>query len=284
MTAGYFFCALFLSSPVIAAPKQEPATQLKFLKSMPDFCQMDRRLPGGGLQYCAPVAVSNVLVWLDQNGFPEILPDQDNSAEAQYHLIKRLGSQDYMNTDEETGTSPRETMLGLEKYAHDRGYDVAIEWRGWRDGGKFAAKKESPDLAWLKDGTTDLYNTIISVGWYTHDFQKKIFTRLGGHYVTIVGIDTRKPKEPVLYIHNPSFGLGRNPKPQKCTLSTINRGYFGPWCGYRARPAKGYFQIDGIPKRPDAQIAILDGGIKFTLLNKKLDKNPTVLTQAEFTN
>jgi len=245
-----------------------------FIKAMPDFCQVSQRygkLPNGGSQYCAPAAISNVLMWLDQQGFSALVPGDDNSCRTQFKLVELLGSENYMNTDKETGTSPIETMEGLERYVKDRGYDISIEWKGWRNGGKYAAKDQVPSIEWLKEGTMGQSNIIISVGWYTLDKKKMTYNRLGGHYVTVVGIDIKNKNTPLLYIHNPSFGTeeGKNPRPQICRLIPINSGHFGPWCEYSQHPAKGYYRLEGIPMRSDAKYAIIDGGIRFTISQPK---------------
>ncbi len=264
------------------------ASRPPFVKVMPDFCQLNDRygqLPGGGSQYCAPTAISNILVWLDQHGFPDLIPGDDNSSKAQYKLIRCLGSEDYMNTDHETGTSPIETMEGLERYVKDRGYNIILEWKGWRNGGRFAAKEKAPSVEWLKEGTQADSNIIISVGWYTLDKKKKHYNRLGGHYVTLVGVDPKAKNGPTIFIHNPSFGTeeGKAPKPQVCRLVPITEGCFGPWCDYTQHPAKGYFRIEGIPMRKDAKYAILDGAIRFSVLHRP-PKNVTAVTPVKADN
>lgn len=263
-------CALVVPSQGADPQPSNNANLPPLIKSMPDYCQVDSRygrLPGGGAQYCAPVAVSNILIWLDQHGFPDIVPGADNSCRSQYRLIKLLGSDNYMKTDKNTGTSPLDTMMGLEQYARNRGYDIEIEWKGWRDGGKFSSDKPIPTLEWLAAGTRGLSNMIVSVGWYTYNERKKIFDRLGGHYVTVVGFNPAAKNGPTLYVHNPSFGAGpaRNAKPEVCRLVPITEGSFGAWCQYNPRPAKGYYRLRGIRMRNDADYAILDGAIRFEL-------------------
>jgi hypothetical protein len=279
--ASVLLCALSHATLGAVPPGAHYTPLPPLIKSMPDFCQLDQRygrLPGGGVQYCAPVAVSNILIWLDQNGFPNIVPGRDGSSRVQYRLIKTLGSDVYMRTDRNTGTSPLDTMMGLERYALDRGYTIHIEWKGWRDGGKFVHSDPTPSLAWLAEGAKGLSNMIISVGWYTYDPRKKVYERLGGHYVTVVGIDTAAKDGPLLYIHNPSFGRGpaKDAKPEVCRLTAIEEGTFGPWCEYSKHPARGYYRIEGIRMRSDAEFAILDGAIRFTLSAKP---NPPVPDQ-----
>ncbi len=280
-----FICAL---SICVAGeiPKQSPKSSgVPFLKPMPDFCQLDQRfgrLPGGGSQYCAPVAISNALIWFHEHGFPNLAPPKDCIPRSQFEMIKNLGSGKYMKTDKETGTSPLETMEGLEKYVRDRGYDIAVEWKGWREGGKFASPEQTPTLEWLANSVTGPSNIVISVGWYKFDPKKKMYDRLGGHYVTVVGVDTKDKKGPILFIHNPSFGTdpGKTPKPQVCRLVPIREGYFGSWCEYHPRSTKGYFTIEEIPMRDDADVAILDGAIRFSISHPE-ERNYSVVDPYE---
>jgi hypothetical protein len=187
-----------------------------------------------------------------------------------------------MKTDEETGTSPLETMEGLERYVRDRGYDIGVEWKGWRDGGRFASPEPIPSLDWLVNSTRGSSNLVISVGWYTYDYKKKMYDRLGGHYVTVVGVDLKNKKGPTIYIHNPSFGTepGKTPKPQVCRLVPLTSGYFAPWCEYRPRSVKGYYQIEGIPMRDDADAAILDGAIRFSISHRE-ERNYTAVDPSD---
>jgi hypothetical protein len=253
----------------VRAPAR-PASHASVVKAMPDFCQLEQRfgrLPGGGSQYCAPVAVSNALVWFHEHGFPNLAPVRQCTPRIQFEVIKNLGSKRYMQTDMETGTSPLETMQGLERYVQDRGYDITIEWKGWREGGKFASADPIPNPDWLVKNSRGSSNVVVSVGWYTYHRKKKMYERLGGHYVTLVGVETKDKKHPVMYIHNPSFGTepGKKPKPEVCRLVPITEGNFAPWCEYHHQSAKGYFRIEGIRMRDDADFAILDGAIGFSI-------------------
>ena len=117
---------------------------------MPDFFQTHKELEylGGG-KACAPVAVSNILVYLDTNGFPNMLKAEIPNDEDQLELIKLLGSKEYMATASH-GTNPPFVMKGLEKYVKDKGYKESIKYRGF-EGGKYLTDKESPSPKWLKE-------------------------------------------------------------------------------------------------------------------------------------
>src|SRR5262249_35148137 len=141
-----------------ATTAETPAVCTAKVSAMPDFCQVDEdgHFDNGGKVFCGPVAVSNSLVWLSQNGFPKMLPpvekkgDPDNvngnggngSAEgdhkidsqksAQIELIRTLGSPDFMGTEGHDGTSATRLIRGLGKYVADHGYKVDhVEYRGW---------------------------------------------------------------------------------------------------------------------------------------------------------
>jgi hypothetical protein len=235
---------------------------------MPDYCQLDPRLPKRGEQYCGPTAVSNALVWLAMNGHPNLVPFKKDIEEGQFNVIKALGSDDYMKTAQYAGTDPIDVLTGLDKYISDRGFRPIIEWQGYREGGRYA-KGEVPQLSWMADKFVDgNFNVVLEIGWYSYCEDCKSYKRNGGHYVTLVGLDLRS-KEPTMIVHNPSFGGGKNPLPQICKLNLITDGNFAPWGPYRLRPAAGYWVMNGITKPADADIAILEGAVKFTVADKK---------------
>ena len=76
-----------------------------YFADIPDFPQQnpDSAFEAGGVTYCAPVAVSNSLVWLKGN------TDRDY----QRLLIKKLASQTYMSTSPYSGTSPSGVLIVL---------------------------------------------------------------------------------------------------------------------------------------------------------------------------
>src|SRR5262245_52175601 len=109
--------SLLIALMFAATTAETPAVCTAKISAMPDFCQVDEdgHFDNGGKVFCGPVAVSNSLVWLSQNGFPKLLPpvekkgdlgngngsaDSDHKIDsqkaAQIELIRTLGSPDFM--------------------------------------------------------------------------------------------------------------------------------------------------------------------------------------------
>ena len=94
---------------------QEPSLQqlpdvcIEKLDSTADLTQTDPNggLPNGGKSHCGPVAVSNSLLWLADNGFGNLGPTLADRRRAQFEIARVLGSKDYMNTNVKTGTLRR---------------------------------------------------------------------------------------------------------------------------------------------------------------------------------
>ena len=146
-----FLCLLaniFLFTSCTNFTKQKSETNL-----FPDFCQCDKRygsLPKEGKPYCGPTALSNVLVYLDRQGFLNLLLQEDPTAQNQFNLIKLLGSKKYLNTSPKAGTEPIDLMRVLEKYVKEKGYETSIKWKGWTKGGSYTTGA-IPDSIWLRD-------------------------------------------------------------------------------------------------------------------------------------
>ena len=69
------------------------------INDVPDVMQMDPAgdLPFGGSYSCAPVSAANYLVWLAENGYPDLAPPADGEVQRVLDLAKELGSPRYMN-------------------------------------------------------------------------------------------------------------------------------------------------------------------------------------------
>ena len=61
--------------------------------SIPDLTQTDKRanFPGGGSQYCCLVAIANSLMWLDSNGFADLVQNAGGPFDDEVGLVKLLG-------------------------------------------------------------------------------------------------------------------------------------------------------------------------------------------------
>lgn len=166
---------------------------------IPDFFQTHKELKSFGGKACAPVAVSNILTYLDTNGFPNMLQAELPNDDDQLELIKLLASKEYMATAS-YGTNPLFVMKGLEKYVKERDYKINIKYKGF-EGAKYLTDKEPPSPKWLKEESDKGSYAIMRFGfYYPNDKNKGLLVRWGGHYVTV--FECKNENE--VYIHDPS--------------------------------------------------------------------------------
>ena len=107
-------------------------------------------------------------------------------------------------------------------------------------------------------------NVVLNVGWYRRDEEKKLYRRLGGHYMTLVGY--RPQGDDFAYlIHDPASRSGPGKVTHEARLVPIPGGRLAPWKSYAQRSAEGHFLIEGIVVKSTADAAILDGAIRVTI-------------------
>lgn len=109
---------ILLRTTVCRCDDPLPPAYLEKVDTTPDFCQVDHRFgkfPGNGDELCGPVALSNALIGLNQQGFPKLINRPKPTQADQADLIRRLRSQEYLDTNLEVGTNPRKIVQGIEK-------------------------------------------------------------------------------------------------------------------------------------------------------------------------
>ena len=238
-----------------------PKAYREKVDATPDFCQTDQRygkFPGNGDELCAPVALSNSLIWLNRNGFPNLVPKEKSTKSEQADLIRLLCSDDYLGTDLREGTPPKRVIAGLELFLKSRGYECKFEQMGWRSSVHRIGKV--PDETWILRSCMGSSNLLINVGWYKSE--NNTYRRLGGHWITLVGYKTDGDKR-VLLIHDPSSRSGNDKKTEACHIVPVAENHsLIPQTGSPIG-AKGYFQLKGINLKSGADTAIIDGAIAF---------------------
>jgi hypothetical protein len=206
------FCCILLFLSLLAPPAWSlPDSYTEKVLSTPDLYQGERqaRLPGGGRGYCAPVAVSNSFVWFTNNGFADLLPTISGRPMTQAQLAGLLGMGKYMNTSLKNGTSPAELMHGVNLFLTERGAEIEmLAYQGWRaHQEQFSTGHLVPDLKWIKEGLLGNSGVWLNLGWYKFDPKEKTYTRVGGHWVTLVGYgidENAMPAPNVLIVHDPA--------------------------------------------------------------------------------
>ncbi|MDI6798110.1 MAG: hypothetical protein QMD09_14275 [Desulfatibacillaceae bacterium] len=299
-----FLCLLLLSCLFALPAWGLPDSYTEKVLSTPDLYQGDRqaRLPGGGRGYCAPVAVSNSLFWLVQNGFANLLPSINGRPMTQAQLAGLLGMGKYMNTSLKNGTSPAELMHGVELFLTEQGAEIEmLAYQGWRaHQEEFSTGRSIPDLNWIKEGLLGNSGVWLNLGWYKFDPVAKTYTRVGGHWVTLVGYgigENGLPDPAVLIVHDPAVrgrrlevnppsqegdesqvtledGGGKEasvrfvaaPRRDRLRLEPIREGVLANAKPDIQIPAAGYFKVLGADSIiQSADTAILDGVVVLRL-------------------
>jgi hypothetical protein len=192
-----------ISSPVSALPGYSGCAA-----SAPDYYQRSAAFggfPGGGTEYCGPVAVSNSLMWLRNHGYPSLVASSGNSFRDQHTLIALLGSSDFMNT-RKNGSSVEDLCRGAHKYLAMHGLGGRIKAQGMYYASKeFRDDKKIPDFDEIKAFTTGARAVWLNIGWYTYDSLSNRYEKTGGHWVTSVGygFDGENFNDNALIVHDP---------------------------------------------------------------------------------
>lgn len=240
------------------------------MESTPDLMQSlpEAGLPGGGLTFCGPVAVSNSLVWLSHHGYPRLglLGGADTPA-TQGRLARKLG--DCMGTA--TGTTPTTLMNGLSMFVFTQGYRVdSLKYQGWEDHPyQFSTGVKIPNLNWIKAGLKGPSAVWLMIGWYNYYKNKDEYDTFDQHWVTLVGYgqDRQGRKDPdILIIHDPAPRSGPVKSHDYVKLERIGHGKFSSGSG-RANPsAVGWYKMSGDLKiKKGANCGILDGAVVLRL-------------------
>ncbi|MFH1266018.1 MAG: hypothetical protein ABIK89_09835, partial [Planctomycetota bacterium] len=177
-------------------------------------------------------------------------------------LLLKLGAKPYLETTRD-GVGPVSVMKGIQRFVRERGYEAEVEWQGWRRGGEFATSRfVDPD--WLREGVTGDSSVVVNVGWYHYDQGKDLYSRFGGHYMTLAGY--RKEGDRFTYlIHDPAPRSGPGKVTHEARLDPIQTGRLAPGKGNGQRNAAGHFLIHGIVLKRTADAAILDGAIRLSI-------------------
>lgn len=235
----------------------------------PDLTQSDPELalPRGGAAYCAPVSVSNSLMWLAAQGYGQLAPAGETPKSQQASLVRALASTKYMGTSPVDGTGPSGVLRGLSRWVEEAGYRAArLEYQGWRDHPvRFHTAVTRPSLGWLGEALNAGGVAWLHVGWYhTSRFQPGR-RRRGGHWLTVVGVQERgEAGNTTLTVRDPAPYAGDTPTLEQVTLRELDRGMLVD--GAVALPAKGYYElVSGLQlKRPD-DVPIIDGAVILVL-------------------
>lgn len=270
----------------------EPCTDyhIKNINTIPDLYQQDPYLglpPGvqgiGGEFHCGPTSATNVIVWLYEHGFSN-LSDGTQTAALKF-VVNNLSSSDYMRTNLNGATNPAELITGLVAYLKDRGYNITgMQFQGWKDvEDKYDTNVTVPSLDWIKEGISEYSGTLLHLGRYYYNSTTDTYTRKTGHWVTAVGygVDNQSNRDPnIIIIHDPITNYWRG-KNDYVNMTLIESGHFTGWTGI-PHSAVGYYIMDGA-YLGQYDYAILEGAVRFTVINNTRSSISTISTSTQST-
>jgi len=202
---------------IIVSPWYAKPPQPDYAPSgVPDFDQRQNGIkyewtnpypPVGTWSFCGPTAVANSLWWLDSefepnpiappvinDGYPLVEsynPDvwDDHDPQNVPYLIEHLAY--LMNTDnlqgipglEHCGTSPNDMQRGIDYYLEEKG----LAWKFYEH------TEKAPDFYWIEEQVEKCEDVILLLGfWQWQEIEPGYWDwrRMGGHYVTVAGVDS----------------------------------------------------------------------------------------------
>jgi len=243
-------CAVFILS-IVTCPVCFGDTS--FADKIPDFTQTDVTGigSGDGQQYCAPVAISNSIVWLNKNDSQQL------------ELVNKLASKQYMNTSLKNGTGTTGVLRGVEKISTELfgGYKK-LEYEGWRKHPKsYSSGVKVPNIKKVKSFISKNTAAWINVGWYKFNKGKNEYERIGGHWITLVGTKGNE-----FIFHDPAPRAGKSFSNEYVEYTTIKNGTLVGQKSGLPTSAKGYISLEkGMHVKSGADFAIVDGIVYFEI-------------------
>jgi hypothetical protein len=262
--------------------KDENDTEYPFLFNekidfFPDLRQQNALFPNGGKYFCAPTTFANILIFLKNTGFEELVNTDP------VHLVEELAT--LMNTTGE-GTDPLSCLMGLKKYVHSRKHSIKIaEFQGWRNTGRYRVS-EHIDEQFILDGVKGPFNCVLNIGRYQYSITDDSYTRISGHFVTVVGYEKKSPTEIIILVLDP-LSKKKEKVVRRLQLVKIYSGIVHQWKRYPPRKAAGSFMVKyedqqyrkSTPKQPE--IYLLDTVFRFVISMEYNEESPATTPKLE---
>ncbi|MEH6589099.1 MAG: hypothetical protein V7746_02520 [Halioglobus sp.] len=231
------------------------SAQERYFSDVPDLSQRQSPavLPGGGEALCAPVAVSNSLVWLEGNS------DQAYQLE----LARKLAGPEFMNTRLDSGTGVFGVLVGVSEYLRETGMAYRrLSYAGWRNVPNSFRYAMQPDLDWLLSGLHERSAVWLNLGWYFLN-EDGLYQRRGGHWVTLVGY-----RDASLMINDPGPWADHIPGTQSVGFTTMEDGELQTRNGSRHRVSVRGFMLlnESTPVPVIGDMTIVDGAVLLELV------------------
>ena len=153
-------------------------------------------LPFDGLAYCGPTTLSMSLLWLGKNGFTQIGPANPTLADG-HNLDLLIGGL--------AATSPLGGTFGSSIYGQppsgQAALDVYLSAKGIAPASYSVLYENAPSAAWMQAHNQNQSVVNLCMGWYAPTSTPGVYTRSGGHFVTVLAGEQPGPGN--LIINNP---------------------------------------------------------------------------------
>ena len=232
---------------------QAAAYDTSRLDRMPDFSQTDRRLklPGGGSNYCVPVATANVLVWLaEQRGYKNLLPVQGlTTIEKVASVATELGSESLMSTAPKGGTNLQKFVDGLSEFIRKSGYRASLEAHSpWRYRNVTHNNTGAPDMFKIRSEFARGAGVWISVAFFKEGNRSSDLLRVGGHMTTMAGFGVNEKgatDRDVIILHDPDDGHSANVQRRYLHPERIRNAFYVDKTGKQIARLDGFLDVSG---------------------------------------
>lgn len=257
---------LILAQFIFSTPAfSSPGYLTEKMDAIPNICQScyPKIIQWAGKPHCAPAAVSNSLVWLANNGYPDLQPFNSGDEQVNHaKLVNQLG--EIMDTTKNGGTSPKKVLTGLKKYLEQK----KVKYKrfaavGWRRVPDFVINDGAQvKLDWIKEGILGKSSTWILIGWCKFNLAKKNCKIYDGHWMTVVGYGkdrSGKVDPDILIVHDPAERAERIsyfPKLISGAAETIDTTIKG----------QDVFSLQGdVVLKPGANLGVIQGAYRLDL-------------------
>ena len=163
------------------------------LNGVPDLDQRWDALPKNGAMYCVPAAFTNWMYYYLAHGRTNaVLYGSGHSN----HIPLNIGKMgDYMDTDADDGTSASDAMEGLVDWMEDRDVPGIVY-------GRYATDNDNCTYVLLRNKLQAGCHIVVFRGRYKKDDGE--FERIGGHAMTLVGLQRTDDGTITMSVRNPN--------------------------------------------------------------------------------